>query len=129
MQDEMIEQFFMFRDYKDAGVNVVTSTDYPTQSNNPFYSIETGVTRDDALVDSGVESNTDQTLSVKDWVDGFTRFAAMQLGIEDETGSISVGKKADLIIVNQNIFEVDPKNISDSSIDMTMFGGEVVYSR
>ena len=53
----------------------------------------------------------------------------MQLGIEDETGSISVGKKADLIIVNQNIFEVDPKNISDSSIDMTMFGGEVVYSR
>jgi len=129
MRDEMIEQFFMFRDYKDAGVNVVTSTDYPTQSNNPFYSIETGVTRDDALVDSGVETNTDQTLSVKDWVDGFTRFAAMQLGIEDETGSISVGKKADLIIVNQNIFEVDPKNISDSSIDMTMFGGEVVYSR
>ena len=53
--------------------------------------------------------------------------AAYQMHMERETGSIEVGKYADLIVLSQNLFEVPTERISDTAILQTILGGKVVY--
>ena len=54
--------------------------------------------------------------------------AAYQLHMERATGSIEVGKYADLVILDQNLFEIPTERISETSVVKTILGGKVVYS-
>jgi predicted amidohydrolase YtcJ len=47
--------------------------------------------------------------------------------IEIETGSIEVGKVADLVILDQNLFDIEPQAISETNVLITLFEGEVVH--
>ena len=53
--------------------------------------------------------------------------AAYQMHMEDEIGSIEVGKKADLVVLDQNIFEVDAYDIHKTQVVLTMMDGDIVY--
>ncbi len=44
-----------------------------------------------------------------------------------ETGSIEVGKAADLIVLEKNLFDVDPMTLKDIAVQLTLLEGEVVY--
>lgn len=48
--------------------------------------------------------------------------------LEDRTGSIEIGKTADLIVLNQNLFEIPIENVSEAMVLMTLFEGRLVYS-
>jgi cytosine/adenosine deaminase-related metal-dependent hydrolase len=52
---------------------------------------------------------------------------AKMLGIEDQVGSIEVGKRADMILLNQNLFEIDPEQIPNTKVLATMMDGDVVH--
>ena len=43
------------------------------------------------------------------------------------TGSIEVGKLADLIVLDKNLFDLEPKDISDAKVLLTLFEGKPVY--
>jgi hypothetical protein len=47
----------------------------------------------------------------------------------DVTGSLIVGKKADLIVTDRNIFSIDPKDIAATRVALTLFNGKIVYER
>ena len=47
--------------------------------------------------------------------------------LEDEVGSIEVGKKADLVVLDQDIFNVDPYSIHKTRVVLTLMDGDVVY--
>jgi predicted amidohydrolase YtcJ len=51
--------------------------------------------------------------------------AAYQIRLDDKVGSVEVGKRADLIVLDTNIFEVDPHDIHRSTITMTIMNGQV----
>ena len=63
---------------------------------------------------------------VESLVRGFTIDAAYQMHMEDQIGSLEVGKKADLIVLDQNIFEVDAYDIHKTQVIMTMTDGDIV---
>ena len=48
---------------------------------------------------------------------------------ETTTGSIEVGKLADLVVINQNLFTIKPQAISDTKVVLTLFGGKPVYGK
>ena len=48
--------------------------------------------------------------------------------MEDQIGSIEVGKKADLVVLNRNLFEIDAYEIHKTSVLLTVMDGNVVYS-
>jgi cytosine/adenosine deaminase-related metal-dependent hydrolase len=68
-----------------------------------------------------------EVLTLAEAIRGYTINGAKMLGIEDEIGSIEVGKKADLILLSQNLFEIDPEDIPKTKVLATMFDGKIVH--
>ena len=67
-------------------------------------------------------------MTVEEAVRGFTTNAAYAEFAENEKGSIEVGKLADIVVLDKNIFEIDAEKILDTKVMMTVLGGDVVYS-
>jgi predicted amidohydrolase YtcJ len=62
-------------------------------------------------------------------VQGYTATPAAASGMGDITGSLAVGNRADLIVTDRNIFTVDPGEIPETRVILTLFNGKVVYDR
>ena len=114
-----------------AGAVVAGGSDYPVDPLLPMVQIETALDHTGEAV-PGVFPGA---LSPKETVDDLlavikmhTINAAYQLHMDRDTGSIEVGKYADLVVLNQNLFEVPTERISDTTVMQTILGGKVVYS-
>ena len=71
--------------------------------------------------------NPDEAITLEQAIAICTLEGAYVLGVEDEIGSIEVGKFADMIVLDHNLFEIDPKDIDGTAVVQTLVGGEVVY--
>ena len=69
----------------------------------------------------------EQRISVAQAVEAYTLDAAIAGHRERTEGSIQPGKLADLIVVSQDIFRVDPHSIAGTEVLLTMVGGKIVY--
>ena len=138
--EERALKMYPVKSLMDAGVTVTFSSDHPVTSiNNPFWAIQAAVTRNLYAGEFfGVEDITDmddptwllgpdERVSVKDAIEAYTINGAYQLFREHEVGSIAVGKRADFIIADRDIFDLNPIDISDTKVLATIFNGRVVY--
>ena len=71
--------------------------------------------------------NRGERLELTDAIAGMTIRGAVQLGADAEIGSIEEGKKADLIVLERNLFEIPTHEIHDVRVLMTMMDGRVVH--
>ena len=102
-----------------SGAVVASSSDYPvTDPPNPLRAIQVGVTRN---------LNVDERAFIEDMIKSFTANNAYALFLDDVTGTIEVGKYADLAILDQDLFSIDPLDIGGVQVLKTIFRGEVVY--
>ena len=65
-------------------------------------------------------------MTLEDMIASFTINGAYANFIENETGSIEVGKKADLVVLERNLFEI-PEEIGDANVLLTLFEGKPIY--
>ena len=68
-------------------------------------------------------------MSVDEAVKLFTKNAAYASYTEEENGTIEVGKNADFVVIEKDIYEIDPDEIKTTKVDMTVLDGEIVYER
>ncbi len=113
-----------------SGGRISLGTDWPASAYlstyKPLDAIQVGVTRQlTGTPDAPILAPADQRLSVAEAVHANTMGAAYQLRLDDQVGSLEVGKRADLIVLDTNIFEVDPHDIHRSTVTMTMMNGLV----
>lgn len=113
-----------------SGGRISLGTDWPAagyfSTYKPLDSIQIGVTRQ--LIgnpDAAVLAPADQRLTVEQAVHANTLGAAYQIRLEDKVGSVEVGKLADLIVLDRNIFDIDPHDIHTAGVTMTMMNGQV----
>lgn len=71
--------------------------------------------------------NPSERISILEAIRMFTINAAYVLGKEDQIGSLEIGKKADFIVLDKNIFETQPLDIHEINVVQTYFNGELVY--
>jgi hypothetical protein len=111
----------------DAGGRYCFGSDWPVVTLNPWDGLQTAVTRRtrEGTPEAGFVPS--QRLSVAKAVEGYTMDAAYAGRREKTEGSLEKGKLADLIIVSQNIFEIEPHKISETKVRTTIVGGQVVY--
>ena len=119
---------YAFRDLLNAGTTLALGSDCPVASPNPFLGIYAAVTRQrrDGSPDSGWYPA--QKLSVAEAVWGFTMGTAIASGQESIQGSLSPGKLADFIVLDQDIFEIPSEQIHTTRVLMTVFNGRIVHS-
>lgn len=111
----------------DGGGHLAFGSDWPVVTLNPWEGIQTAVTRQTSEGTPVAGFVPKQRLTVEQAVDGYTVGAAFAGRREKTEGSLEVGKLADLIIVSQNIFDVNPHKIGATKVITTILGGRVVY--
>jgi predicted amidohydrolase YtcJ len=111
----------------DAGGHLAFGSDWPIVTLNPWEGIQTAVTRQTAQGTPPAGFVPQQRLTVEQAVDAYTLGAAFAGRREKTEGSLEEGKLADLIIVSQNIFDVNPHKIGATRVLTTILGGRIVY--
>jgi predicted amidohydrolase YtcJ len=111
----------------DTGGRYAFGSDWPVVTLNPWYGLQTAVTRQTREGKPEAGFVPSQRLTVAQAVEGYTLGAAFAGRREKTEGSLEKGKLADLIIVSQNIFEIDPHKLSETKVRTTIVGGKVVY--
>lgn len=131
MGTERAEKFWPNADLIKAGALLAGGSDWPVIPNpDPWNGIEGLVTRENPSgAFAGQALWKEQAVDVATAVAIFTINSAKAIGIEALTGSLTPGKSADIIVLDQNIFEVPAKRISRTQVLTTYFEGRAVFER
>ena len=118
---------YVWRDLLNAGVHIANGTDVPVEPINPIANFYASVARKTlkGLPDEGYEIG--QKLSRHETLKSMTLWNAYAAFEEAEVGSISVGKRADMTVTDQNLMTIDETQILATKPVMTIVGGEIVY--
>lgn len=128
-----------FGSLRNAGGRVAYGSDWPIDPFDTFLALKAGVTRSGdptnphsaasfALIFEG-PINADPALSRADALRAITMNAAHQLRIENQVGSIEVGKFADLIVLDKDFMAVPDDELARNRVVLTMVGGKVVMAK
>ncbi|WP_347269930.1 amidohydrolase [Rhizorhabdus histidinilytica] len=124
-----MEHFSPVKSALDAALPVTVGSDWPVvPAADPWLAMETLVTRQ-APGGVGDPISPQERISVAQAVDLFTRAAARQLGIGDRAGSIERGKRADLIVIDRDIFAIPATDIHNTKVLRTIISGKERYTR
>jgi predicted amidohydrolase YtcJ len=110
-----------------GGTSVAYGSDWPVASANPFEGIEVALTHRAPGVTTGEMLAPTERVGLDDAVRNYTLHSAYALHIEDRSGSLTVGKNADLVAVDQNIYEIPVAAIGKTRVLVTLYQGQVVY--
>ncbi len=125
---ERSNYMYAFRSLRDAGAEVVLSSDWTVSTCNPFEIMETAITRRPA----GDQANVppflpEQALTIEECIYGYTLGAALSGWRDNETGSLEPGKWADFIVIDRDIFTCDPQVIGKTKVLATYLAGAPVH--
>ncbi len=115
------------RDLLDAGAVLSMGTDFPIVGINPFHSLYAAVTRKDPFGKMKESWQPHQSITIGEAMKAQTYGSAYSQNRENKVGRIEEGMLADIIVIDRDLFDVDPEEIKDARVDLTVFDGEVIY--
>src|SRR5690349_19092917 len=124
---ERAKTTYAFRSLLDAGATLAFGTDWTVAPLNPLLSLYAATTR--RTLD-GKNPNgwvPEQKITIEEAVRAYTvgsAYAEFQEGVK---GSLSPGKLADLVLLSEDVFKIDPKKIDDVKVMLTIVDGRIVY--
>jgi len=126
---ERARWLYPIRSLMETGAIVAAGSDWSVSSMDPLLGIETAIRRVNPRLEEGEAWLPEETVSLDDIVRAYTVAGALAGDLEDETGSLTVGRLADLVVLDRDLYEIDPKEISDALVELTVLEGRVVYRR
>lgn len=121
---ERASKVFRLASLKEHGILAPGHSDLPVCDGNPFLGIYSAVVRKTI---SGQQLGTEEAISVEDAIKAYTIDAAYTGFDEAIIGSLSPGKYADFIVLDQDPLKVDPESIKDINVIQTVVEGETVF--
>ena len=112
-----------------SGGRIAGGSDWTVSSLNPLDAMEVAVTRKEPGNKNGESLISEEAVTLETILKAYTIGGAYSLFMEDKVGSIEVGKLADIIILDRNLFEIYEYEIHQAQVDYTIFNGEIVYQR
>ncbi|MEU4837499.1 amidohydrolase [Nocardia testacea] len=125
-----------FQSYLDAGITVSSSSDFPstatfTRDMYPLTGLEAGMTRLDVdtatEADLGRAQNPHERAALGDLIESYTMGGARLIFAEDDRGSLEVGKKADFVVLDKNLFDQPKTSVGEAKVLATYFEGQEVF--
>jgi hypothetical protein len=123
------QQYWPTRDLLDAKAPILAGSDWPSAvpNANPWPGVEAFVTRRDPRGNAKGSLWPEQAILLEEAIEIYTMHGARAMKMEDRIGSLEVGKLADLIVLERNIFEIPIDEVADTKIHRTYFEGKLVY--
>jgi predicted amidohydrolase YtcJ len=110
-----------------SGAVVAFGSDWSVSSPNPFWEIQVALTRMDLDGHDTAPFLPAERINLPEALAAFTINAAFTNRLEKQTGSIEVGKFADLIVLDQNLFAIPLTQIENTHALVTLFAGQAVH--
>jgi hypothetical protein len=123
---ERSKYLYAARSLRDAGALIAGGSDWSVSTFNAFEAMEHAVTRAGARGEEPLLP--EQSITVQDVVDAYTINAAYALKQERTTGSLEPGKRGDFIVLDRDIFAIDPFDLRHTRVMATYLDGREVYT-
>jgi predicted amidohydrolase YtcJ len=125
--ESRVERFYPVASVERAGGLLAGGSDWDVSSLDPLDAIETLVRRQDPWAGPGRVLGVGEEVSLETALDMYTRNAAWVMRLDEMTGSIEPGKRADLVVLDRNLFAIPVTEINEAAVLLTMMDGRVVY--
>ncbi len=112
-----------------AGVHLALGSDFPVEPANPFFGIHAAVTRQDRQNQPPGGWRPHDAMTIDQAIAGFTRDAAYAGGMDDRVGTLAVGRWADFLILDRDIFTIPPSELPEVQVEETWLAGGRVWQR
>jgi predicted amidohydrolase YtcJ len=122
---ERSRHLYPARSLLDAGAVIAGGSDWDVSTYNPFEAMEHAITRREAR--GRPPLLPEQSIPLQTMVDAYTINAAFALKQEEFTGSLEAGKRADFIVLDRDIFALDPYQLHATRVLRTYLDGKEVY--
>jgi len=122
------KRMYPIADLARSGAVLSFGSDWSVSSPNPLEGIQVAITRQAVEAKERAEPLLpEQAIDLPTALAAYTIGAAYANGFDQETGSIEVGKSADLVVVSENLFKVEPHEIAKARVVLTLLEGQAVY--
>jgi predicted amidohydrolase YtcJ len=118
---------WVWRSIAQKGGALAFGSDWPVVTLNPWQGVQTAITRQTEQGEPAGGFVPQQRLSVEDTIRAYTLGAAFAGRRETTEGSLEPGKLADLIVLDRDLFKIEPSEIAKTEVLLTVVGGKVVY--
>ncbi|HET8631332.1 MAG TPA: amidohydrolase [Thermomicrobiales bacterium] len=119
---------YIFETLRKSGATLAFGSDAPVDDLSPIAGIHAAVTRQSPQHEPAGGWYPEERLSAEDALRAYTTGAAYASGEEALKGTLSAGKLGDLVVLSQDILAVPGPEILNTRVELTVVGGEVVYS-
>lgn len=126
---DRVQWAYIWRSLRNTGVIIPNGSDAPVESINPLVSFHSFITRQDADNEPPGGWFPAQRLTREEALLGMTRWPAHASFMENEVGSLTVGKYADFVILDQDIMTVPAEQVLATKVVRTVLGGKTVFER
>ncbi len=124
---ERSEWLYPFGSLEDAGAVLVGGSDWSVTSQNPWEAIEVMVRRSNPWRDAKLVLVPEERVSLDTAIRAYTADGARASFSEDELGTLSVGARADLVVLDRDPWAIPVEALSDVVVTSTWLDGEVVW--
>jgi len=131
--EERLSHMYPLNSIAASGGKVTLGSDFPASwigldGMNPVFNIEMALTRQPpGDKDYPPQPPVEERITLERAIRGYTLDAAFQLGLENQIGSLTPGKQADMVVLDADIFALDPHAIHKTKVVMTVVDGVVVF--
>jgi predicted amidohydrolase YtcJ len=124
---ERASRAWVWRSIQEKGGALAFGSDWPVVTLNPWPGVQTALTRQTSEGNPPGGFIPQQRLSLEDTIRGYTLGAAFAGRREKTEGSLEPGKLADFILLDRDLFKIEPSEIDKTEVLITVVGGKVVY--
>ena len=125
---ERSQWLYPFGALKQAGATLVAGSDWSVSSMNPLEAIQVAVTRQDPADPAGRVLTPQHRLEVMDMLRAYTVDSAFAAFDEQQSGTLTVGKRADIVVLDHDITDGPPTEIASSKVLLTIADGVPVFT-
>jgi predicted amidohydrolase YtcJ len=124
---ERLKGAYAWRTFLNQGTRIAGGSDFPVESDNPFFGLHAAATRTDHQNQPAGGWHPEQAITLEEAFRAFTLDAAYAEHNEQHIGSLEPGKWADFILIDRDLFRIPPADIWKIKVRQTWVAGQRVY--